>query len=121
MVVDDDELFLEAFRRYANKFRVAFIGVSSCAEARDSMGHRWPDAIVLDANLTNGTGVELYRDIFAKAPNEPVVFLTGYDSNELQAKVEAIGPARVHCKDRFTDPTFIFSLFEQIGLAPTGA
>ena len=118
LFVDDDEVLQEFMaHEVAPAFCADFLGVRSVAEARTAVEGSLPfDTALLDVKLTNGNGVELYREIAKKFPAMQVVFLTGYDSPELRQKIEAIGPARVYSKARVLDLTFLSQFFAQLGI-----
>jgi ActR/RegA family two-component response regulator len=118
LVVDDDPNFRLRVAQSASEFWVEVVEVGSCAEARGELAaDRSFAAALLDVRLINGSGLDLYRAIIARAQATQVVFLTGYDSHDLRKEIEAIGPARVHDKSRCSDPAFLRQLFAQLGFS----
>jgi DNA-binding NarL/FixJ family response regulator len=118
LVVDDDASFRLRVAQSASEFWVEVVEVGSCADARGELaGERAFAAALLDVRLINGSGLDLYRAILARAVATQVVFLTGYDSHDLRREIEDIGPARVHDKSRCSDSDFLRQLFVQLGFS----
>lgn len=116
LFVDDDPRYQEIMRITAEDFNVELTVAGSCAEAREILreGSEF-DAVILDVRLTNGSGVQLYRDIAARRPRWQVVFLTGYATEDIRAQVEEIGPARIYEKSSCARPDFIAQFYLQLG------
>ncbi len=121
MLVDDDERWAELFRDKCAKYNLEITAAPRCSAARVELAQRQFDAIALDVRLTNGNGIELYRDVAAKSPATQVVFLTGYATEDVRQQVQQIGPARVYDKDCMKDEAFIEQLMAQIGAVKIGA
>jgi len=57
-----------------------------------------PDVILMDINLTgNMDGIETAHKIRTLGPT-PIIFISGYSSNELMARAKAIDPVAVFVK-----------------------
>ena len=121
MLVDDDASWSELFRSRCAKYNLDITVVARCSAARVELAQRQFDAIALDVRLTNGNGIELYRDVAAKSPATQVVFLTGYATEDVRKQVQQIGPARVYDKDCMKEEAFIEQLMAQIGAMKIGA
>lgn len=118
LIVDDDDTLCELITRKATKeFYAEVVNVGTITHARQlfDYGDRF-DGLILDARLTNGNGVALYREILEKKLPIPVVFLTGYDSPQFRAEVEAVGPATVCSKNALFRDDFFDLLLQQIGI-----
>lgn len=117
LLVDDHLLMLEFMEKVARGFWVDVVTASSCAQARLKIATQPPfDFAILDYRLTNGVGVEIYRDLSLCSPMTQVVFLTGYNDEELRRKVEAIGPARIISKEAVMSPEFMGRLLMDMGV-----
>jgi len=117
LIVDDNALMLEFMQKVARDFWVDLVAVGSCAAAKHRIAVERPfDFAILDYRLTNGMGVEIYRDLSLYSPMTQVVFLTGYSSDELRRSVEAIGPARIISKDAVMTPEFMGRLLTEMGV-----
>ncbi len=117
LIVDDDDLMLELLTlRVQPKFHVHFETAVTVQAAREIMAREHFDVVVLDYKLTNGTGIDLYRDIVRADEPPQVVFLTNYESGYIAREVEKIGPARVYTKDRMLNLDFMTALFDDMGI-----
>lgn len=118
LLLDDDPSFCDMMRSWCQRFLVDLHVVSTIREARELLAQRLDvfDVLLFDVRLSNGSGIDLYAQIFARSPSTHVVFVTGYDSADVRAKVEAIGPARVYPKTRLTG-SFLAGLFAEWGVA----
>lgn len=123
LFVDDDPFIRVLMEKLVSELMVAELTVAtSVAEARimlDGMAQPF-DLIILDVVLTNGSGIQIYSEVNAKWPEMRVMFLTGYNSEDILRKVEAIGAARVQNKLSVMTPTFLTSLLEQMGIRRRG-
>ncbi len=118
LIVDDDYLFCNLMEQLMEKAFFATltaVGTASAARALLTSGECF-DAVILDSRLTNGKGVALYAEILKNRPELHVVFLTGYDSQDFRAEVEAVGPARVFQKTSAMRTEFLEQLFYDVGL-----
>ncbi len=120
LFVEDDAAFREyVSRKIEPKFDVRVEYAATTSEARDKFEGEEPfDAAILDVKVTNGDGVWLYQLIMQRWPTIEVIFLTGYDSEDLRRKIEKVGPARVFSKDRMMNSDFIASLLSHLGISP---
>lgn len=57
----------------------------TCAEALPAIVALRPDVAILDANLPDGSGIEVCRDVRAQDPRIRVMILTSYDQDEVMA------------------------------------
>ncbi len=60
--------------------------VERLAEGLDSLEHEVPTLVLLDLNLPDSRGAETFRRVLAKAPQVPVVVLSGEDDEGLAIK-----------------------------------
>lgn len=56
------------------------------ADGLASLGEKTPEVVLLDLNLPDSHGAETFRKVLAKAPDVPVVILSGQDDEALAAK-----------------------------------
>jgi PAS domain S-box-containing protein len=97
LLVDDDQVDRLAFLRHVEKQSLLYQckTAGSVAEARAIPHTEKFDVIVLDHNLTDGTGFDLLPD-FAETP---VIFLTGSESPEVAVNAMKAGAADYLLKD----------------------
>jgi|CXWL01.1.fsa_nt_gi excisionase family DNA binding protein len=95
LLVDDDNAFLASFGRAMKEFKnqVELQGVDSGIEALLRLGSSEFDAIVLDVNMPEMSGLQVCKRIKAHAATKfvTVVMCTGEYSRELEKKVLALG------------------------------
>src|SRR6267378_8590052 len=60
--------------------------VPRLSDALESLGKETPSLVLLDLNLPDSRGAETFRKIMEKAPNVPVVILSGQDDEALALK-----------------------------------
>ena len=60
--------------------------VPRLSDALESLGKETPSVVLLDLNLPDSRGAETFRKIMEKAPNVPVVILSGQDDEALAVK-----------------------------------
>src|SRR5882724_2198537 len=65
--------------------------VPRLSDALESLGKETPSLVLLDLNLPDSRGAETFRKIMEKAPNVPVVILSGQDDEALAVKAVHLG------------------------------
>ena len=78
LIVDDEPSVCYGFRRAFGQTGIEVVGASSLAAAREAFRTSRPDVVVLDLQLPDGSGLELFEDIRRHAPPVPVVFITAH-------------------------------------------
>jgi CheY-like chemotaxis protein len=92
LIVDDSRHFLDAARAVLEQGGITVVGVASTsAEAVRVAGELRPDAILVDVDLGEESGLDLARE-FASAQAAPVVLISAYPESEL-ADLIAVSPA----------------------------
>ena len=88
LVVDDDvelcELLARALIRDGHEVRQA----GSLAQTRAALGQASPDVLILDLELPDGSGLELCRELRARAADLPILMLTA--SGEVSARITGL-------------------------------
>jgi len=97
LLVDDDQVDRLAFLRHVEKHALLYQckTAGSVAEARAIPHTEKFDVVILDHNLTDGTGFDLLPD-FA---DTPVIFVTGSESPEVAVQAMKAGAADYLLKD----------------------
>jgi two-component system response regulator AtoC len=88
LVVDDEPAIQHAFRRAYHDTAIEIMFASSCAEALLKVADQKPDVVVLDVNLPDATGLQVFHKIRAHDARIPVILITGHGTTELA--IEAI-------------------------------
>ncbi|MDX6423935.1 MAG: two-component system, response regulator PdtaR [Gaiellaceae bacterium] len=96
LIVDDNELFLEAARAFLEREGVAVAGVAStCSDALRQAEELRPDVILVDITLGKESGFDVARRLAVDKSTEPTVILISThaeaDFSELIAKSPAAG------------------------------
>lgn len=109
--VDDDPDFLELFRALTG----AWFEIDSVSESGECIGSLEKNdyaALILDYELSNDDGLELFSRIRKKYPRLPVIFYTGKGNEQVARQAFIDGAA-----DYFVKDFFEFSLKKEIARA----
>jgi two-component system nitrogen regulation response regulator GlnG len=82
LVVDDEESVRYSFRRVFGAEGVNVLTAATAAEGLALFRDQNPDAILLDLQLPDRNGLDLFREIHALDPRRPVVFITAHGTTE---------------------------------------
>ncbi len=83
LVIDDHEVVRSGVRSALSSLHLDVVGeAKSCAEAFAQIAHKNPDAIVVDLNLPDGSGLEIVRWARNNSKTVGIVVLTLNESDE---------------------------------------
>jgi two-component system nitrogen regulation response regulator GlnG len=82
LVVDDEEVVRYSFRRVFQGEDTKVVTAATAGEGLAALAREDPDVIVLDLQLPDRSGLDLYQEIQAKAPRRPVIFITAHGTTE---------------------------------------
>jgi two-component system, response regulator RegA len=116
LLVDDDKLWSVALSRGLRSLGVAVEVACSAREFLERSGRAKVDAIVMDLNLPDGTGLSLLPRVRAAHPTATIVICTGYGS--IAACVDAL---RNGANDFVTKPISCESLLMAITAASSAS
>src|SRR5258708_3836263 len=88
LVIDDEEGVRYSFRRAFESDKVEVITAATAAEGLEVASKTAPDVVVLDLQLPDGSGLDVFREIRAETPKRPVIFITAHGTTE--AAIEAM-------------------------------
>ena len=91
LVVDDDPIVGKSFDRVLTGKGYAVITAASGPEALDRLAREDYDVVFTDIKMPGMSGIEVAERIKATRPWLPVVIVTGYGSDENQAKAKQAG------------------------------
>jgi two-component system response regulator RegA len=117
LLVDDDETFRA---RLGRAFAARGLEVAAAADPAGALVEERlarPDYAVVDLKMPGGSGLELVRELAARAPEMRIVVLTGYGS--IASAVEAMHRGAHHYLTKPADADEILSALE--GDAPARA
>jgi two-component system nitrogen regulation response regulator GlnG len=78
LVIDDEESVRYSFRRIFAKEGMEVLTAPTAAEGVAALRQQRPDVVVLDIQLPDRSGLEVFRDIHALDPKRPVIFITAH-------------------------------------------
>ncbi|NUQ64044.1 MAG: sigma-54-dependent Fis family transcriptional regulator [Pirellulales bacterium] len=91
LVVDDEPSILHAFRKIFRGPDVTLLTAESAMEGIALATSHRPDAIILDVDLPDLSGLEAFQRIHAFDPRIPVIFITGHGTTETAIEATKLG------------------------------
>ncbi len=87
LIVDDDQRICELVSRMLERLGHESVAVSSGASAVDACKQGDYDLVLLDVAMPNMSGPQVYDTLRDSAADLPVVFMTGYRTEELASSL----------------------------------
>jgi two-component system nitrogen regulation response regulator GlnG len=88
MVIDDEESVRYSFRRIFAADGVEVVTAAGAADGLAAVGLYHPDVVVLDLQLPDRSGLDVFRELHAESPKRPVIFITAHGTT--QTAIEAM-------------------------------
>ncbi|NUP89799.1 MAG: response regulator [Candidatus Sumerlaeia bacterium] len=88
VIVDDDRYIVSLLDEVFQQEGLAVRSFTSSVEAQAHLAGHTPDIVITDIKMPDVTGLDLLREIHARAPETMVIIITGYSS--LQTTLEAV-------------------------------
>src|SRR5579862_5266340 len=82
LVIDDEESVRYSFRRVFQGDDVQVLTAATANEGRAAVDSDNPDVIVLDLQLPDQSGLELFHEVHAENPKRPVIFINAPGTTE---------------------------------------
>jgi two-component system nitrogen regulation response regulator GlnG len=82
LVIDDEESVRYSFRRVLSGPDTTVLTARTAAEGLAQVRDEHPDVIVLDLQLPDRSGLEVFADIRALDPRRPVIFVTAHGTTD---------------------------------------
>jgi two-component system nitrogen regulation response regulator GlnG len=82
LVIDDEQSVRYSFRRVFEGDGVEVLTARTGAEGLDLLRQHSPDVVVLDLQLPDRSGLDVFQDIRALDPKRPVIFITAHGTTE---------------------------------------
>jgi two-component system nitrogen regulation response regulator GlnG len=82
LVIDDEQSVRYSFRRVFGGDNFQVLTAATAAEGKQLLHERKPDVVVLDLQLPDGNGLDVFREIHAQDPRRPVIFVTAHGTTE---------------------------------------
>ena len=91
LVVDDDPIVRKSFDRVLSGKGYAVITAESGEEAMRKLADEKYDVVYTDIRMPGMSGLDVAEQLKAKQPWTPVVIITGYGSEDAEARAKAAG------------------------------
>jgi two-component system, NtrC family, nitrogen regulation response regulator GlnG len=91
LVVDDEPTILHAFRRAFSRADVNVLTATTGKEGLDVVKERQPNVVVLDINLPDASGMDVFRRIHELDQRTPVIFITGHGTTDTAIEAMKLG------------------------------
>ena len=91
LVVDDDPVVRKSFDRVLTGKGYAVITAENGEEALRKLGEEKYDVVYTDIRMPGMSGLDVAEQLKAKQPWTPVVIITGYGTEEAEARAKAAG------------------------------
>ncbi len=82
LVIDDEESVRYSYRRVFGAEGVNVLTAATAAEGLALFRDQRPDVVLLDLQLPDRGGLDVFREIHARDPRRPVVFITAHGTTE---------------------------------------
>ncbi len=82
LVIDDERSVCYSFRRVFAAEGVEVLTAETAAAGMDLLRERRPDVVVLDLQLPDRPGLDVFREIHAVSPKRPVIFITAHGTTD---------------------------------------
>jgi two-component system nitrogen regulation response regulator GlnG len=82
LVIDDEQSVRYSFRRVFSGDKLQVLTAATLASGREQLQQADPDVVVLDLQLPDGNGLDLFREIHAADPKRPVIFITAHGTTD---------------------------------------
>ncbi|MCC6418312.1 MAG: sigma-54-dependent Fis family transcriptional regulator [Gemmataceae bacterium] len=91
LVIDDEPAILQLVRLLFAAQQVEVITTTRAEEGVDLFARRRPDVVVLDVDLPDCSGLEIFLRLRRLDPNVPVIFITGQGTTATVIEAMALG------------------------------
>src|SRR5438128_2029333 len=91
LVIDDEAPILHAFRRVFREPDVVLLTASTAAEGLEQVARVRPDAVILDINLPDESGLAAFRKLRQIDARVPVLFITGHGTTDQAIEAMKLG------------------------------
>ncbi len=88
LLIDDEESARFGFSRYLSKIGYAVQEASCLSEAKEALQSQRFDAVLLDLNLPDGSGLDWIIEVRKSYPDIPIIIITGF--GDVPIAVEAM-------------------------------
>jgi two-component system nitrogen regulation response regulator GlnG len=82
LIIDDEQSIRYSFCRALEGEDVQVLTAGTAADGLNQVRAHNPDVVVLDWQLPDGNGLDLFRQLHAQDPRRPVIFITAHGTTE---------------------------------------
>src|SRR5437016_11908133 len=82
LIVDDEPNICYSFQRAFEGDGTRVLTAGSAAAGLEQLRRELPDVVVLDLQLPDRSGLDLFRELHAEQPRLPVIFITAHGTTE---------------------------------------
>lgn len=104
LVIDDEDSILHAFRRAFQGGDITLHTAASGKDGLQAVKKHEPDVVILDINLPDISGLDVFRKIHAEDARVPVIFITGHGTTETAIEAMKLGAFDYLLKPLELDP-----------------
>jgi DNA-binding NtrC family response regulator len=112
LVIDDEPSILHAFKRVFREPETRLLSATTAAAGLELLAQHHPEAVILDINLPDETGLQAYGRLRQIDARVPVLFITGHGTTD-----QAIEAMKLGAFDFLMKPLDIKQLRELVGRA----
>jgi two-component system, NtrC family, nitrogen regulation response regulator GlnG len=116
LVIDDDESVRYSFRYVYEGDRVEVLTAATAEEGWQQLQEHQPDVVLLDLQLPDRSGLDLYQDLRALDAKRPIIFFTAHGSADT-----AIEAMKKGAFDYLVKPVDLEALYQVLERAFTAA
>src|SRR5262245_57923782 len=91
LVVDDEAAVCYSFRRVFGAGDVEVLTAETAAAGLEQVRRHQPDVVVLDLQLPDRNGLDLFREVHALDPKRPVIFITAHGTTDTAIEAMKLG------------------------------
>jgi two-component system, NtrC family, nitrogen regulation response regulator GlnG len=82
LLIDDEQSVRYSFQRVLQSDSIQVLTAATAADGLKQFGERRPDVVVLDIQLPDRSGLDVFRQIQEVDPRRPVVFITAHGTTD---------------------------------------
>src|SRR5437773_3183879 len=112
LVVDDDPMIQRIFRRVFPEHETTLLTANTAAEGLELVARCQPDVVLLDINLPDMSGLDVFQRMRERDARIPVIFITGDSATDT-----AIEAMKLGAHDYLLKPLVLDQLRELVGRA----
>jgi DNA-binding response OmpR family regulator len=98
LVVDDEQEFLNTYRRLFGRQKLRVVTAGTCAAALAALALEPFALVIVDLRLPDGDGLDVVRRARATAQPTPTIVVSGFASAAARTAALAAGAAEVYAK-----------------------